>query len=151
MTPSWVDVVKEAGEQTCGGPLMLDVPSGIVTKAWRERKKTSQVVQMHNGPSQVMMESTTLSMVHDDQYKHKRGRGGAGIEPSSCKRIPKTTGEGRDTERTEGRNNKKEEEKEKNKRSRSATWQTGSACLTWRLKVLMLNQNVIGNVSELRD
>ena len=23
-----------AGEQTCGGPLMLDVPSGSVTKAW---------------------------------------------------------------------------------------------------------------------
>ena len=34
MTPSWVDVMKEAGEQTCGGPLMLDVPSGSVTKAW---------------------------------------------------------------------------------------------------------------------
>ena len=62
-----------------------------------------------------MMESTTLSVVHDDQYKTKRSRGGAGIEPSSCKKIPKTTGEGRDKEKTEGRNNKKEEEKEKPK------------------------------------
>ena len=62
-----------------------------------------------------MMKSTTLSVVHDVQYKNKRSRGGAGIEPSSFKKIPKTTGEGRDKEKTEGRNNKKEEEKEKPK------------------------------------
>ena len=37
VTPLWVDVMKEVGEQTCGGPLMLDVPSGSVTKRYGVR------------------------------------------------------------------------------------------------------------------
>ena len=30
-----------------------------------EREEPSQVVQMHNSPSQVVMKGTTLSMVHE--------------------------------------------------------------------------------------
>ena len=83
VTPSLVEVMKEVRERTCGGLLMLDVPGRNVTKArnrpiqWTARKKeeTRQVVQMLNGPSQVMMKGTTLSVVHGERNEHKKGMG----------------------------------------------------------------------------
>ena len=92
------------------------------------------MIEMHNGPSQVVMKGTTLNMVHQDRNGDEKRRE-AKVELRSCKETT-TKPEG-----GKGRGKRKEE---------TLQQQSGSsgACLTWRLKVLMLNQKGFRNCLE---
>ena len=79
-SPMWVTLTMGVKERKCGDSLVLRVQDGDFEEAlsppiqWRleERKKSCQIVQMHQSPSQMVMESTTLSMIHRSECPNEK-------------------------------------------------------------------------------
>ena len=79
--PLWVILTMEEKERKCGGFLISCCQDGDFEEAksppnggFEKGKKPCQIVQMHQSPSKMVMESATLSVIHQREcHREKKG------------------------------------------------------------------------------
>ena len=111
-------------------------------------KEPRQIVQMHQSPSQVVMESASLGVIHQKKVHHKK----EGASEDWAKKLPKGAQGNASPQEREQKAQPRKESKKKPKQNRKTTQhmvvQAENPCFTLRWEVLMLNQELVWNCLE---